>query len=363
VTTSERRWKLALIAASLLVIAAFHVASDPMDHGVHDVLFKATYLPLIFAGWWFHVRGGLATSGLMTAFALTHYHTQLAAHAGHAGGHPAWSVVVDVFLYNVVAFTTGLLSQRRDQALELAEARARELEANARALLSAEEAMKRSERLRALGELAAGMAHEIRNPLGGIRGAAEVLVKPETKPEARAEFGKLLDDEVARLDRVVGNFLDFARPPAAEVARVRPTEVVDAVLLLIAAEARRHGVATENAVTGDVEVRADPALLRQILLNLCLNAVQAQEARGGLVRATATRDGDRVLLDVEDKGPGVAAELRGRLFDPFVTGRIGGSGLGLPIAARLAETMAGRVELLRTGDDGSVFRVTLPRGA
>jgi two-component system sensor histidine kinase HydH len=357
-TPRERNGRLAFVAATLAFIALLHVLSDPMAHGVHDVLFKATYVPLIFAGWWFHVRGGLVASGLMTVFALTHYFAQLSAHSAH-GGHPAWSVAVDVFLYNVVAFTTGLLSQRRDQALARAEAQARELESNARALLSAEEAMKRSERLRALGELAAGMAHEIRNPLGGIRGAAEVLVKPETRPEARAEFGKLLEEEVTRLDRVVANFLEFARPPAAEIARVRPAEVADAVALLLTSEARRRGVSIDRAVPPDLEVRADPALLRQILLNLCLNAVQAQDD-GGLVRVTAARDGDRVLLDVEDKGPGVPAAIRDRLFDPYVTGREGGSGLGLPIAARLAETMGGGVELVSTGDAGSVFRVALP---
>lgn len=351
--------KAALIAGTLLVIAALHVASDPMQMDLHNFLFKVTYVPLVLAGWWFHLRGGLITSAVMSVFALTHYFTQLSGHAMH---HPLWSLVADLCLYVIVAVTTGLLSERRDQALARAEAQARELEANARALLSAEEAMRRSERLRALGELAAGMAHEIRNPLGGIRGAAEVLVKPETKPDARAEFGKLLDDEVTRLDRVVGNFLDFARPPAAEVARVRPAEVVDAVFLLLAGEARGRGVTTENAVARDVEVRADADLLRQILLNLCLNAMQAQSG-GGRVRVAASRDGDRVFLDVEDGGPGVAADLRGRLFDPYVTGRAGGSGLGLPIASRLAETMSGRVELLRTGETGSVFRVTLPAGS
>jgi signal transduction histidine kinase len=344
------------VAGSLASIAAFHVLTDPMDHDVHAFLFKVTYLPLVFAGWWFHVRGALITSAVMSVFALTHYFTQLAGHSMH---HPLWSVVADVCLYVVVALTTGLLAQRRDQALARAEAQAREIEANARALLQAEEAMRRSERLRALGELAAGMAHEIRNPLGGIRGAAEVLVKPETKPAARAEFGKLLDDEVTRLDRVVGNFLDFARQPAVEVARVQPAGVVDAVFLLLAGEARGRGVTMESAVARDVEVSADADLLRQILLNLCLNAVQAQSGEG-LVRVAASRDGDRVFLDVLDGGPGVAADLRERLFDPYVTGRVGGSGLGLPIASRLAETMSGRVELLRTGETGSVFRVTLP---
>lgn len=352
--TAQERWgKLALVTGSLLLIALLHVLSDPMQHDFHDFLFKVTFLPLIVAGLWFHVGGALAASACMTTFSLVHWMFQLSGH------HHLESVVKDIVLYNIVAFTTGALAQRRDQALARAESQARELEANARSLLSAEEAMRRSERLRALGELAAGMAHEIRNPLGGIRGAAEVLVKPETKPDARAEFGKLLDDEVGRLDRVVANFLDFARPPAAEVARVRPAEVVDAVFLLLAGEARSRGVATENAVARDVAVRADADLLRQVLLNLCLNAVQAQPGGGG-VRVAASREGDRVLLDVEDRGPGVAPELRGRLFDPYVTGRAGGSGLGLPIASRLAETMSGRVELLRTGETGSVFRVTLP---
>ena len=353
---TSRAARIAVVAGSLVVIAAFHVGSDPMQHDLHNFLFKATYVPLILAALWFHARGGLVASGLMSAFSLIHFFAQLSGH------HTIGSVVADVCLYNIVALTTGLLAQRRDHALARAEAQARELEANARALLQAEEAMRRSERLRALGELAAGMAHEIRNPLGGIRGAAEVLVKPETKAEARAEFGKLLDDEVARLDRVVGNFLDFARPPAAEVARVRPAEIVDAVFLLLSGTARDRGVATDNGVPRDVEVRADADLLRQVLLNLCLNAVQAQDG-GGVVRVTATRAADRVFLDVEDRGPGVAPDLRGRLFDPYVTGRPGGSGLGLPIASRLAETMSGRVELLRTGDTGSVFRVTLPAGA
>lgn len=356
---ARHEWrKLALIAASLVTLAAAHVFSDPMQHDLHTYLFKATYLPLIFAALWFHVRGGLVASGLMSAFSLVHYVAQLSSHPHHT----LEAVLVDVCLYNVVAFTTGGLAQRRDQALARAEAQARELERNARALLMAEEAVRRGERLRALGELAAGMAHEIRNPLSGIRGAAEVLRKPDTRPEAREEFGKLHDEEVTRLDRVVSNFLDFARPPAAETAPVRPAEVVDAVLLLLGGDARRHGVATENAVPRDVKVRADPALLRQILLNLCLNAVQAQERRGGVVRVSASKDDGRVNLDVEDRGPGVAAGLRGRLFDPYVTGREGGSGLGLPIAVRLAESMSGTVELVRTGDDGSAFRVALPAG-
>jgi two-component system, NtrC family, sensor histidine kinase HydH len=349
--------RVVVVAGSLGAIAAVHVLSDPMRHDMHSFLFKITYVPLILAGWWFLLRGALVASAVMSAFSLLHWAGQLSEHAAH---HPLWSVVADVVLYNVVAFTTGKLAERSLRARERAEAGARQLEENARALLAAEEAMRRSERLRALGELAAGMAHEIRNPLGGIRGAAEVLVKDGTRPEARAEFGKLLDDEVTRLDRVVGNFLDFARPPAAEVSLVRPAEIVDAVFLLLSSTTRASGVATQNSVPRDLAVRADPALLRQILLNLCLNAVQAQERLGGGVRVRGVREDGRVLLDVEDEGPGVPADIRDRLFDPYVTGRAGGSGLGLPIASRIAESMGAGVSLLRTGDSGSAFRVSLP---
>src|SRR5207244_4377740 len=102
-----------VVAGSLLVIALLHVFSNAMEHELHNFYFKATYVPLVLAGWWFHLRGGLVASGVMSAFSLVHYFTQLAEHAEH-GGHPPWSVVADICLYNIVAFTTGLLSQRRD---------------------------------------------------------------------------------------------------------------------------------------------------------------------------------------------------------------------------------------------------------
>ncbi len=356
-TSRERRWKLAVVAGSLLALTVVHFTTSPHWHALHEFLFKVTFLPLLLAGLWFHVRGGLIASLLTSAVYLVHLFTQLAG----AGHHSMQAAVGDIFLYNVVAFTTGFLASRHAQELQRAETQARELEQNARALLQAEETIRGSERLRALGELAAGMAHEIRNPLGGIRGAAEVLRKPDTRADAREEFGALLDGEVARLDRVVGNFLDFARPPAPETSPVRPAEVLDSVFLLLGAEARRHEIALESTVPRELSVRADPDLLRQVLLNLSLNAVQVQQGRGGgRVRVTAARDGDLVALDVEDRGPGVAESIRDRLFDPYVTARAGGSGLGLPIAARLADSMGGRVMLRSTGPDGTVFRVTLP---
>lgn len=344
-----------VVAIALAVLTGCHFATSAHAVGVHDLLFKATFLPLILAGLWFRPRVAVAWSLLTSVVYLWHVFGDLAGHV-HGSGAP-W--LGDIVLYNVVTLVTSILSTRRTAALAQARRDARELQENARALLRAEETLRRTDRLRAVGELAAGMAHEIRNPLGGIRGAAEVLRKEGTPPPVAEEFWTLLESEIKRLDDVVANFLQFARPPRPEISGVRVRDLVTAVFLLLRPEAARRGVDCRNDVDASVTVRADEALLRQILLNLCLNAVQVQEG-SGLVRVSAAVEGARVHVDVDDAGPGVSDALRATLFDAYVTGRSEGTGLGLAVVVRLASSMGGSVELMRTGNGGSVFRVDLP---
>ena len=343
----------ALVALGLGVLSALHFATDTHAVGVHDLLFKATFVPLILAGLWFRPAVAVAWSGLTSVVYLWHVFGDLAGH-GHG---TLW--LGDIVLYNVVAFGTATLSQRRAEALQQARRQARELEGNARALLSAEEPLRRTDRLRAVGELAAGMAHEIRNPLGGIQGAAEVLRRKGTPEPVAEEFWNLLLSEIKRLDAVVANFLQFARPPRPEVSAVKVGELVSAVFLLLRPEASRREVRCESAVGAEVVVRADEALLRQVLLNLCLNALQAQDS-GGFVRVSTAASDARVRIAVEDGGPGVPDALRDTLFDAYVTGRSDGTGLGLAVAERLVSSIDGRIELLRTGATGATFVVELP---
>ncbi len=350
----RQRRRALIVGIGLLGLTIAHFTSPPHAHNVHDLLFKVTFLPLILAALWFDVRGAMIWSGLVTGAYLIHVFGQLHGHQ-----QPVWAWVGDIALYNVVTFTTAFLSSRRSQALARAEAQAHELEDNARALLQAEELARSSERLRAVGELAAGMAHEIRNPLGGIRGAGEVLRKTDASPAAREEFGALLETEIARLDRVVAGFLDFARPPDPVTTVVHPAEVVAAVFLLVRSEARHRDVTLASEVPERLAVRADGDLLRQVLLNLVLNAVQAHDAPGS-VTIHATRADDRVVLRISDRGAGVPDALRNRLFDPYVSGRVDGTGLGLAVAARVTSTLGGELTLERTGADGTTFTLTLP---
>jgi two-component system, NtrC family, sensor histidine kinase HydH len=353
---TERRIELrhqATVAVMILVLTSFHFATDAHAISVHDLLFKATFVPLILAGLWFPLRGALAWSALTSAVYLWHVFGDLSAHVHGT----LW--VGDIVLYNVVTGVTSFLSQRRAEALSQARRQARDLEENARALLRAEETLRRGERLRAMGELAAGLAHEIRNPLGGIQGAAEVLRREDSPREVAEEFWTLLESEVARLDGVVANFLQFARPPTPDVSSVRLRDLVSAVFLLLRPEAGRREIVCDNAVDQGVLVRADESLLRQILLNLMLNAVQVQSSEGR-IRVSAQVDPERVVVDVADRGPGVPERLRDSLFDAYVTGRSEGTGLGLAVAVRLATSMRGCLELVSTGEAGSTFRVVLP---
>lgn len=342
-----------VVALVLAGLTSLHFATDAHAIGIHDLLFKATFVPLILAGLWFRPRVAMGWSALTSVVYLWHVFGDLAGH-----GHDVlW--LGDIVLYNVVTFGTAKLSRRRIEALQQARRHAHELEENARALLRAEETLRRTDRLRAMGELAAGMAHEIRNPLGGIQGAAEVLQRKGTPEPVAEEFWSLLLSEIKRLDEVVANFLQFARPPRPEISVVRVRELVGAVFLLLRPETTRRGVRCENAVGAEVLARADEALLRQVLLNLCLNAVQVQ-GHGGVLRVVATTAEGRVRIDVEDHGPGVPPGLRDTLFDAYVTGRSEGTGLGLAVADRLVSTMEGRLELVRSDDTGSSFCVDLP---
>jgi signal transduction histidine kinase len=207
--------------------------------------------------------------------------------------------------------------------------------------------------------LGAMVAHEIRNPIGVIRGAAE-LVRARAGAALGARDRQALEDvlgEVERLRRLTDDFLDLAREPSIVVAAVD----VGAVAAEAArGAARSHPGVCVEATVSPVSVRGDAARLRQVLANLVDNAANAG-ARAVRIDGEATAREVRVL--VRDDGPGVDAAVRERLFDPFVSGRARGAGLGLAIARRIAERHGGRLELADAGPPGATFALTLPRAA
>lgn len=230
-----------------------------------------------------------------------------------------------------------------------------------------------AERMAYIGTLASGLAHEIRNPLNSLSLNMQMLEEELCEPEGRgtAPSGRRLLDitrsEVARLERLVTDFLSYARPRALELEDVEVADLLEQVRDLLAGEARSRGT-TLNVVdrSGGAVVRVDPAQIRQLLLNLSQNALAAVEGRSvprvtlGAERVDAGEGG--LELSVRDNGSGIPADELERIFDIFYSTRKGGTGLGLAIVDRIARRHGGTVDVESDPGKGTVFRITLPRG-
>jgi signal transduction histidine kinase len=228
-----------------------------------------------------------------------------------------------------------------------------------RALERARLAHGRAERLAAVGQMAAMVAHEVRNPLGILRGQIELArerLGPSAPPREHERFAEMLA-EVDRLNRLTEEFLDLSRDVALDIAELE----LGALAQAVASEARIVATSAEIVASGATTVHADAGKLRQAILNLVLNATQIG-GPGVRVAIEVAGDGDRARLSVVDDGPGVPAELAARLFEPFVTARAGGTGLGLAAARRIVERHGGTLVLeSRPGARGARFSIYLPR--
>ncbi len=219
-----------------------------------------------------------------------------------------------------------------------------------------------SDQLASLGRLAAGLAHEIKNPLAGIQGALELLREDESEQERRSIYDEMLG-ELNRVHTTLQLLLDSARPSAPKLTPTDPERLILETVQLLRPGFRRHGIdLTYEIAPGFGEVTIDAAKIRQVLVNLVQNAADATGTGGHIViRAGRFSDGgEGLILAVEDDGPGIAADLQGKIFEPFFTTKFGGTGLGLAIARRLVEQHGGSLQVDSEPGRGTTFYVLLP---
>ncbi len=219
--------------------------------------------------------------------------------------------------------------------------------------------IKERDRLAALGEMAAGLAHEIRNPLGAIKGAAQYMESTAVAGSEQKEFIGIIVDEVGRLDRVVSSFLDYARPYRGNPSLLDVVNVIERTLQLVRNDLPPEVVLSHESNEVLPAVRMDPEHLRQVLLNLIRNAMEAMKSKGTIEIRTRPR-GAFVEVLVKDSGPGVDPTVRANLFIPFSTTKTQGTGLGLAISQRLIESAGGRIELRASDSRGTTFVIVLP---
>ncbi|TLM68902.1 MAG: sensor histidine kinase [Deltaproteobacteria bacterium] len=353
--------RIAVIVGLLAGITALHYLTTLQHQHAHDIYRRLYYVPIVLGGLWFTLRGGLGAAIAASLLFLPHVVLQW-------GHHPVSQPeqYLEILLYNIIGGLTGFLSGReleqkrahQHAALRLEESY-RTLSAQADQILEIEEQLRRADRLSTLGELSAGLAHEIRNPLGSIRGTAEILKDGVAADDPRHEFAEILIKEVDRLNRVLEDFLRFARQAPVERGIFDLNAVVREVLDLTRRQAERNDVAVVADFAELPGLPGDGGQIRQALLNLVLNALQAMPA-GGQLTVTTRGGTETVEVAVADTGPGIPDGEEERIFKTFVTTRADGTGLGLPISQRIVASHGGQIRVAGTAGGGATFIVALP---
>lgn len=354
--------RLLILLTMVVGITLLHYTTATEHSHNHGIYRRLYYVPIVLAGIWFYLRGGVSVALLVSVL--------YAPHVLFQWGHlPDIHIeqYLEILIYNTIGLLTGFLAAKEhaqriraeDAAKHLAGSYAK-LKSQADLILEIEDQLRRADRLTALGELSAGMAHEIRNPLGSIRGTAEIL-RDAFPPEDRyAEFTQILVSEVDRLNKVLEDFLHFARPDESDENVFRPSQVLHDVLQLTRQQADKKDI---SIVWNEQELPAavgDSAQFKQVFLNLVLNALQALPT-GGQLRIDASSNAEKLQLFFVDNGPGIPEGDLEKIFNPFFTTRDDGTGLGLAITHRIVLNHCGQIGVENIPEGGAKFTLTLQR--
>ncbi len=265
--------------------------------------------------------------------------------------------------FALVAFLVYEQAHAKREEMERTEEVVQRLSESNQSLRRAEASLRRSERLAALGQLTAGLAHELRNPLGTIKASAEMLTKSvaQKQSEVATEMAGYIESEVDRVNALIASFLDFARPLQIHPEMAELKQMIEEVVREQSELARKREVSLE-ATMKDPSLRFafDPSLMRLALSNLVQNAIQASAA-GKAVRIRAEDDEQKVCISVIDEGEGIQKQHRENIFNPFFTTKPTGVGLGLPIVSKIVDEHAGRIQVFSDAGVGTKFEIVLPR--
>ncbi|HEU4436278.1 MAG TPA: ATP-binding protein [candidate division Zixibacteria bacterium] len=336
-------WKqLALVAGLVAVFSILHYITPASRPILHDLWRKLYFVPILLAAFWFGLKGGLVTSVITSVIYLPHVLHQW-AHI-HTQREDA---LFDILLYNIVGGLTGFLAAREREQREK--------------LQQAQKELLRADRLKLLGELSAGMAHEVRTPLASILGSVDILSKENARPEEKKEFLDILKKEVHRLERVVNDFLNYSRIEKKDFTSCDLNDVVRQAESIL----RSHPMGKKVRVTLNLErelpkILGDSNQLCQAVLNLAVNGMQAVGEGEIKISTGINSGGRRVFLSVSDRGPGIPPENLEKIFTPFFTTRPEGVGLGLGIVEQISSLHKGEVKIESKPGEGTVATLLFP---
>lgn len=333
--------------------------------GIESSYYLIYFLPVVTAAMYFEAWESLVWTALTSA-----------AYCSFLLWVPWWNYEVDaegatellirnLFLFLAAIVVNRFVTENRRQGQQYRQLAETLAETNRR-LEQIQEGARRSERLAALGQLSAGLAHEIRNPLGVIKGSSEMLNKRlQGSDPVTGELAGYISSEVNRLNMIVTRFLDFARPSQLQIKTEAVAPVVDRALKNAHDRWPDARIVVERQYAEDLpKIPLDADMCEQVFTNLFLNAYEAMGDGGGKLKVTigATNHDGRhgVEIEIQDTGPGIPAELREQIFNPFFTTKKTGVGLGLSIVSKIIDDHRGWIRLCTESGAGACFRVFLP---
>jgi two-component system, NtrC family, sensor histidine kinase HydH len=352
-----------------IVIIKILLATLLLDHtgglGINSNYYPIFFLPVVSAAMYF---GPVATLAWTTAASLGYLSLLFPVLQDYELESAGISILaIRILFFYVAAILVNRFAVENRRQVESLQVLSGKLEETNQQLRRAEAEARRAERLAALGQLSAGLAHEIRNPLAVIKGSAEMLSRKVAQSEPlAAELAGYISSEVNRINALVVRFLDFARPSKLDLQPERVSELVEDALEASAASFPNAKVnIVRDYAPGAPEIQADRQLCKQVFVNLITNAYQAMGDQEGTLRlATFPETSNGVAgvgVIVEDSGAGVPPEMREQIFNPFYTSKKDGVGLGLSIVAKIVDDHRGTIRLENGAGSGARFHVFFPR--
>jgi len=384
---SEREYldkkKLLIIVFMLSFITALHYLTPISDKQFHDMFRRFYYIPIILGSFWFGIKGGISIPILAGFLFAPHVIFQWREFPTHEIDQ-----YLEILIYLTVGIVTGITAEKEkrqrikyQQAAKNLEISYKKLQDQTTELLEKEQQLIRADRLATVGELAAGLTHEIKNPLGSILGAAEIIKDDYSPNEQKYEFLEIMIKEVNRLNKAISNFLSFAKVKAPSLKPSNINEVLNSVKDLVEFRLQKGKIRIEMELDGNLkDMLIDAEQLKQAFLNIILNSIQSMRdggmlrvctkiipplgfdeagVRAGNISSSKSRE-KFVEIRIEDTGCGIPKENLSHIFSPFFTTREEGTGLGLAITKRIIEDHGGSISVESRVEEGSTFRVRLP---
>jgi signal transduction histidine kinase len=362
----ELFWWLQIVI--FMVLVTFLHYTTPIEDWLYHLIFMQLYfIPILIGAFRFGIRGGLGAAIVVSIMYLPHIFLQM--------GETAESIflqLLQIGIYNVIGYLTGLTAQREkeenlryQQANEELQTALQKIRNQSERLSDIEEQLRINDRLAIIGELTASLAHEVRNPLGSIRGAAEIL-KEKLPPDAQnSEIFSILIQDTDRLSGVVENYLSFSRRHNKQKEKIDIREIISNSEMLINSTAQKQNVKYYSYYPEEpVLIHANPIELQQVLANLILNAVQAMP-NGGILEISCRTEqsenkNEKVRLEIKDTGSGIDHDELKNIFEPFYTTKKEGTGLGLAIVRRICEESNWNISVNSEKGKGTKFILQIP---